>query len=105
MATTTITDLPASRAMDYKAMLAIRGAGGAPWVFDAFRPFVPESDQILPIVNVYQIYQTNLTAQNLTLETENINVQNSAANSTIAVAAVQNNALNIVNVAAAVPRH
>jgi len=101
MATTTITDLPASRALDYKAMLAIRGAGGAPWVFDAFQPFRPESDQILPIVN---FYQTNLIADNLTLETENINVQNSAANAIIAVAAVQNNALNITNAVPALPR-
>ena len=100
MAATTITDLPASRALDYKAMLAIRGAGGAPWVFNAFRPFDPESDQLLPIVN---FYQTNLIAQNLTLETENINVRNSGANAVIAVAAVQNNALNIINAVAALP--
>jgi len=91
MATTTITDLPSSRALDYKALSAIRGAGGAPWVFGAFRPFVPESDQILPIVNVYQ---TNYIADNLTLQTENINVQNSAPGASIAVSALQN-ALNI----------
>jgi len=91
MATTTITDLPASRALDYKAMLAIKGADGAPWVFGAFRPFEPASAQILPIVN---FYQTNYIADNMTLQTENINVQNSAPSATINVGALQN-ALNI----------
>ena len=46
MATTTITDLPASRALDYQAMSAIRGAGGAPWIFGAFVPFQPASAQV-----------------------------------------------------------
>jgi hypothetical protein len=91
MATTTITDLPASRALDYQAMSAIRGAGGAPWIFGAFVPFQPASAQVQPIVN---FYQTNYTATNLTLQTENINVQNSAPSATINVGAVQN-ALNI----------
>jgi len=58
MATTTINDLPKSRALDYKAMSSIKGAGGAPWVFGAFQPFVPDSDRLLPIVNFYQTNNT-----------------------------------------------
>ena len=43
-----------SRALDYQAMSSIKGAGGAPWVFGAFQPFVPESDRFAPIVNFFQ---------------------------------------------------
>ena len=88
MATTTIADLPSSRALDYKAMSAIRGAGlTGEWCLYAFRPFVPESDRIVPTVN---FYQTNYIADNLTLQTENINVNNSAPSASINVGAAQN---------------
>lgn len=96
MATTTIADLPVSRALDYRAMSAIRGAGGAPWVFTAFRPFMPPVVPILPIVN---FYQTNFFADQLNLETQNISVQNSAPGATITVGAAQN-ALNVIAVSA-----
>lgn len=85
MATTTIHDLPMSRALDYKAMTAVRGGGGAPWVF-AFRPFV-RAAAIAPIV-YNQI--TNFIADNLTLQFQNINVENSGDNSQINVDAGQN---------------
>ena len=40
MATTTITDLPSSRALDYKAMSAIGGTAGAgDWCLSAFSPY------------------------------------------------------------------
>jgi hypothetical protein len=84
MATTTIQDLPLSRALDYKAMRAVRGGGGAPWVF-AFRPFVRAAG-IAPII-YNQI--TNFIAENLTLQFQNINVENSGANSNINVNAGQ----------------
>ena len=87
MTTTTIRDLPKNRALDYKAMSAIKGAGGAPWVFGAFRAFQPESAHIVPVIN---FYQTNYIADQLTLQFLNINVDNSAANSTINVNAGQN---------------
>jgi len=88
MATTTITDLPGSRALDYKAMSAIRGAGlTGDWVLYAFLPYRPPVAPILPIVN---FYQTNYIADNLTLQTENINVKNSAPGASINVGAVQN---------------
>ena len=83
MATTTISDLPSSRALDYKAMSAIRGAASGAWVLYAFAPYKPAVD---PIVN---FYQTNYFADNLTLQTENINV-NSAPGSSVAVNALQN---------------
>lgn len=85
MAKTTIHDLPMSRALDYKAMRAVRGGGGAPWVF-AFRPFVRASS-IAPIV-YNQI--TNFIAENLTLQFQNINVENTGDNSQINVNAGQN---------------
>jgi hypothetical protein len=91
MATTTITDLPSSRALDYKAMSAIKGAGAAQWVFGAFRPFIAPIAPILPVVNFYQmINEVTYIAENMTLQTENINVQNSAASATINVTTVQN---------------
>jgi hypothetical protein len=90
MATLTLHDLPMSRALDYKALSSIKGAGGAPWVFGAFRAFLPESARIAPIVN---FYQTNFIAEQLNLQLQNINVENSAANAVINVVAGQN-ALN-----------
>ena len=92
MATTTIVDLRASRALDHKAMSSIRGAGGAPWVFGAFRPFVPESAQFTPIVN---FYQTNniFVADQLNVQFQTIDINSTAANAVINVDANQN-ALN-----------
>jgi hypothetical protein len=87
MATTTITDLPSSRALDYKSMSAIRGAGPGDWVLYAFLPYRPPVAPILPIVN---FYQTNYIADNLTLQTENIDVKNSAPGASINVGAAQN---------------
>ena len=86
MAKTTIHDLQMSRALDYKAMSAVRGGGGAPWVF-AFRPFVRASAQIAPII-YNQI--TNFIAENLTLQFQNINVENTGDNSQVNVNAGQN---------------
>jgi hypothetical protein len=93
MATMTIHDLPTSRALDYKAMSSIKGAGGAPWVFGAFQPFIPDSDRLLPIVN---FYQTNniFVADQLSVQFQNIDVHNSAASASINVDAGQN-AVNV----------
>jgi len=104
MTTTTIAyvlaDLPSSRALDYKAMSAIRGAGlTGEWCLYAFHPFVPESDRIVPTVN---FYQTNYIADQLNLLTENIDIKNSAPGATINVATLQN-ALNIIHVDPAKP--
>ena len=98
MATTIIIDLPRSRALDYKAISAIRGAGAGDWVLSAFVPYSPPVAPIAPIVpviNYFQsnYYQTNYIAENMTLQTENISVNNSGASAVIAVAGLQNNAL------------
>ena len=87
MATTTITDLPRSRALDYKALSAIRGSGAGDW---ALSLFVPWSPAIAPVPPVFNFYQTNYIADNLTLQTENINVNNSARGASITVGAAQN---------------
>jgi len=93
MAITTINDLRMSRALDYQAMSSIKGAGGAPWVFGAFQPFLPESARFLPIVNFYQTNNT-FVADQLTVQFQNIDIDNSAANASINVTAGQN-AINL----------
>ena len=87
MSTLTLADLPMSRPLDFEAMSSIRGAGGAPWVFGAFRAFLPESARIAPIVN---FYQTNFVADQLNVQFQNIDVDNSAANAVININAGQN---------------
>jgi hypothetical protein len=86
MAKTTIHDLQMSRALDYKAMATVHGGAGAPWVFGAFRPFIRASERIVPTI----INQINFIAENLTLQFQNINVENSGDNSSINVNAGQN---------------
>ena len=87
MTTLTITDLPGSRALDYAAMSAIRGAGPGDWVLYAFQPYRTPVASILPTINFYQT--NNYIADNLTLQTENINVNNSAPSASINVGAGQ----------------
>ena len=94
MATMTITDLPSSRALDYKAMSAIRGAGlSGDWCLYAFTPFVPESDRVHPIVN---FFQTNYIADQLNVLTQNIDIKNSAPGAAINVTTGQN-AVNFIH--------
>ena len=90
MSTMTITDLPMSRALDFRAMSSIKGAGGAPWVFGAFRAFLPPVAQVAPIVN---FYQTNFIANQLNVQFQNIDIDASAANAVVNVNAAQS-ALN-----------
>jgi hypothetical protein len=95
MSITIIADLPSSRALDYKAMTAIRGAGlSGDWCLFAFRPFVPESDRVVPSVN---FFQTNYFADQLNLVTTNIDIRNTAAGAAINVNNMQN-ALNVIQV-------
>lgn len=91
MTTLRIADLASNRALDYRAMTAIRGAGlTGDWCLFAFQPFVPESDRIVPTVN---FYQTNLYADQLNLVTTNIDVKNSGGDVNINT---MQNALNII---------
>jgi hypothetical protein len=88
MSAITINDLHASRALDFRAMSRIKGAGGAPWVFGAFRAFMPESLRIPPIVN---FYQTNniFVADQMNVQLQTIDINSSAANAVIDVVAGQ----------------
>jgi hypothetical protein len=94
-----LADLPCSRALDYKAMTAIRGAGlTGDWCLFAFRPFVPESDRVVPTVN---FFQTNIFADQLNILNTNIDVRNSGSggvniNNTA-------NALNIIQAGSTAP--
>lgn len=88
MATTTISDLRMSRALDHKAMSSIQGAGGAPWVFGAFQPFLPESARFAPIVNFFQTNNT-FVADQLNVQFQTIDINSSAANAVIDVVAGQ----------------
>lgn len=82
MATMTINDLPANRALDRQAMSAIRGAGGAPWVFGAFRPYVDASPSVGPVVNFYQV-NNSFFAEQMINQSQTVNINNSGANSNI----------------------
>jgi hypothetical protein len=66
-----------------------QGAGGAPWVFGAFRAFVPESAQFVPIVNFYQTNNV-FVADQLNVQMQTIDINSSAANAVINVVAGQN---------------
>ena len=96
-----INDLPGSRALDYKAMASIRGGGAGDWVLFAFAPYTTPSAPVLPIVN---FYQTNYFADNLTVQNQNIDVNNSAAGASINVGAVQN-ALTVSVAPVSLPPH
>ena len=89
MAIATINDLPMSRALDYKAMSSIRGAGGAPWVFGAFQAFLPESARIAPIINFFQTNNV-FVADQLNVQFQTIDVKNSAPGAVINLTAGQN---------------
>jgi len=52
MATTIITDLPRSRALDYKALSAIRAAGAGDWVLAAFVPYCAPVAPIAPMTPI-----------------------------------------------------
>jgi hypothetical protein len=92
MAVLAINDLSANRALDYRAMSRIEGGGGQ-WVFNVARPFVPESQRLLPITNLYQI--TNFIADQMNIQLQNISVDNSGANAVINVTTGQN-AANLI---------
>ena len=99
MATMTIADLPSSRALDYKAMSAIRGAGLGDWVLFAFMPYRSPVASIPPIVN---FYQTNYFADQMNVLTDHIDIKNSAPGAAITVAPLQN-ALNVIQADPAKP--
>ncbi len=82
MAAITINDLPMNRDLDRQAMSAIRGAGGAPWVFGAFRPHVDAAPSLVPVVNFFQV-NNSFFANQMINQSQTVNINNSGANSNI----------------------
>jgi hypothetical protein len=82
MATITISDLPASCALDRKAMARIHGAG-AQWVYGWIRLPVESSPGRVPQINFYQI---NNYAEQMINQFQTVSVTNSAPNSNVNVA-------------------
>lgn len=84
MSTITIDDLPLNRALDIRAMSSIHGAGGAPWVFGAFRPHMEQvPGAVAP--SVLNFYQTtnNIFAQQVINNSQEININNSGNNANL----------------------
>ncbi len=87
MAAIVIKDLASNRALDRKAMSAVRG-GGAPWVFGWITPYVPAvpgNAGFGQVVNFYQV-NNNYTADQMNNQFQSVNVNNTAANANISVA-------------------
>ena len=85
MSALVINDLPMSRDLDRKALLAIKG-GGAPWVFGWIRPYVDKRPGFGGVMNFYQI--TNVfQAEQMINQFQIIEVSNTATDSTINVGA------------------
>jgi hypothetical protein len=83
MATITVKDLPASMALDCKAMSAIHGGGGAPWVFGWIQPYIDASPSQIPVINFYQI---NNYADQMINQYQMVSVNNTGANANLNVA-------------------
>jgi hypothetical protein len=77
-----IKDLPMNRALDVKALSSIRGGGGAPWVFGAFRPFVEETPSfgVPPTFNLYNV-TNNFFAENIS--NKSVSINNSGDNASV----------------------
>jgi hypothetical protein len=84
MSRITIDDLSHNLALDRKAMTAIRGGGGAPWVFGWIQPYVRSTPSMGPVVNLYEI-QNNFYADQMINQFQNVDVRNSGDNARIAV--------------------
>ena len=80
MAITKIIDLPSSRALDYKARLAISGAGAGDWVINAFPAWVAPA----PMPGGVEVFNFNNYTYigQLVNQTTNVAISNSGANST-----------------------
>jgi hypothetical protein len=90
MATITVKDLPADKALDRKAMSALRGGDGAPWVFGWIQPYLEGSGGQLPVINFYQI---NNFADQMINQYQTVSVNNTGANATLNVS-VDESSLN-----------
>ncbi|HEV3424651.1 MAG TPA: hypothetical protein VG105_12915 [Paraburkholderia sp.] len=84
MASITVHDLSHNLALDRKAMAAIRGGDGAPWVFGWIQPYVPNTPTLGPVVNLYQTTNTFYAGQMIN-QFQTVDVNNTGANSNINV--------------------
>ncbi|MEM5387107.1 hypothetical protein VSR68_26415 [Paraburkholderia phymatum] len=85
MASINISDLPLNLALDRKAMSAISGGGGAPWVFGWITPFVQNTPSVGPVVNLYDV-TNNFYANQMINQFQTVNVQNTGNNSAVITA-------------------
>jgi hypothetical protein len=92
MPSLTITDLPLNLALDRKAMAAISGGGGAPWVFGWITPYVQSTPSVGPVVNLYDV-TNNFYANQMVNQFQTTNVENTGNNATV-IAAPTATALN-----------
>ncbi|EDZ99305.1 conserved hypothetical protein [Burkholderia sp. H160] len=79
-----LNDLSLNLALDRKAMAAIRGGGGAPWVYGWIQPYVPQTPSIGPVVNLYEV-SNNFYANQMINQFQSVDVRNAGANSNITV--------------------
>jgi len=89
MAAITIKDLRTDSTLDRKTMSAVNGRGGAPWVYGWISPYVEQ--RFTRFGSVINFYQTNnfYIADQMNNQIQVIDIDNSAANATINVAATQ----------------
>jgi len=93
MSAITVRDLSTDRTLDRKTMSSVSG-GGAPWVYGWIRPYVEQA--FARIGAVVNFYQTNniFIADQMNNQIQVIDIDNSAANAVINVAAKQT-AINV----------
>ncbi|MBN3767658.1 hypothetical protein [Burkholderia sp. Ac-20365] len=85
MASISISDLSHNLALDRKAMSAISGGGGAPWVFGWITPYVHDTPSVGPVVNLYDI-TNNFYANQMVNQFQKVDVNNTGNNSNVIVA-------------------
>jgi hypothetical protein len=82
MANITISDLQMDRTIDREAMVHIRGADGAAWVFGWMRAYMPNQRGNPFVINFYQI---NNYADQMINQVQLVDVSNTAPNSAVNV--------------------
>lgn len=86
MAFLTIADLRLDRVLDRRTMRAIAAGYGAPWVFGAFRAYMPPVTalpSVGAIVNNFQVNNTYVHVDQIVNQLTTVAIENSGANSTI----------------------
>lgn len=89
MAAITVKDLRTDFTLDRKRMSSVNGRGGAPWVYGWISPYIGHASTRVGAVTNF--YQTNniFVADQINHQIQVIDIDNSAANAVINVAATQ----------------